>query len=209
MPTSFMLSTVTQSDNARLAHFKQIARSPVIVKCLSSRDPSSPCASVVLWQWQRLTNLAPDDRIRHWKDWHQLPEPWAGHLDQARILFVSSNPSIGGEVPRNFRTAQPPTGRVTARWQNDGIIRRFERAFDDYMDDGTRHRGEKRVVRYWASIKRRAIELLPAGVEPGVDYALTEVVRCKSRSEKGVGRAVETCVPNYLKTTLELSPAVG
>jgi hypothetical protein len=92
MPTSFMLSTVTQSDNARLAHFKQIARCPVMVKCLSSRDPSSPCASVVLWQWQRLTNLAPDDRIRHWKDWHQLPEPWAGHLDQARILFVSSNP---------------------------------------------------------------------------------------------------------------------
>jgi hypothetical protein len=204
-----MISTVTQSDNIRLAHFKQIAHCPVMVKCLSSRDSSSPCASVVHSQWQHLANLDPDDRVRHWRVWHQLPEPWVGHLDQARILFVSSNPSIGGEVPPDFKTAAPPAGRVTAQWQNDKIIRRFERAFDDYMDDGVRHRGAKGVVRYWASIKRRAMELLTTGdLEPGVDYALTEVVRCKSRSEKGVSRAVEECVPNYLKTTLDLSPAV-
>lgn len=204
-----LYGTVTRSDAVRLAHFKKVARCQVMVDCLSGRDSSSPCASVVLSQWQHLKSLDPTDRVRHWRDWHQLPEPWVGHLEQARILFVSSNPSIGGEVPRNFRTASAPTGRVTARWKSDKIIRRFERAFDDYMDDGTRHRGDSRSVRYWVSVKRRAMELLPAGdLRPGVHYALTEVVRCKSRSEKGVGKAVQECSPRYLKKTLELSPAV-
>jgi hypothetical protein len=206
-----MLCPVAHSDTDRLAHFKQIARCPIMVECLNSRESSSPCASVVLWQWQDGAKRDPDARARigHWKDWHQLPEPWVGHLDQARILFVSSNPSIDAGVPPNVRTANPPPARVTARWRNDKIIRRFERAFDDFIDDGTRFRGKKGVVRYWASVKRRAMELLPGGdLEPGVDYALTEVVRCKSWSEKGVSRAVEVCVPNYLETTLELSPAV-
>ena len=180
-----------------------------MVKCLTSLDSSSPCASIVKWQWQHLKNLDPADRADHWEDWHQLPEPWVGHLDQARILFVSSNPSIGGEVPPDFKTASPPAGRVTARWKDDEIIRRFERAFDDFMDGGTRIRGEGRAVRYWSSIKRRAIELLPnEDVEPGVDYALTEVVRCKSRGEEGVWSAVQECAPRYLQTTLHLSPAV-
>ena len=33
-------------------------------------------------------------------------------------------------------------------------------------------------------------------------------MRCKSLSEKGVPRAVKQCVPDYLESTLELSPAV-
>jgi len=204
-----MLNMMTRSDNERLAHFKEIARCPVMADCLNSRDPSSACASVVLSQWQHRTSQNSDARIENWKDWHQLPEPWVGHLDRAPILFVSSNPSISNPVPRNFRTASPPAGRVTARWKNDKIIRRFERAFDDYMDDGVRFRGEKGVVRYWASVKQRAIELLPkSDLEPGVDYALTEVVRCKTLSEWGVGSAVQECAPRYLQTTLEQSPAV-
>jgi uracil-DNA glycosylase len=204
-----MLGAVIRSDTDRRAHFKQIARCPVMAECLSSQNSSSPCASVVLSQWQHLPNLDPADLKLHWKDWHQLPEPWVGHLDQARILFVSSNPSISNEVPRNFRTASPPAGRITARWKNDQIIRRFKRAFDDHMDDGVRFRGKKGVVRYWASVKQRAIELLPnSDLEPGVDYALTEVVRCKTPSEWGVASAVQECAPRYLQTTLELSPAV-
>jgi hypothetical protein len=205
---AMILAVAMASDNKRLQHFKEIARCPVMIECLSSRESASPCAPIVNWQWNHLENLDLDARRKHWKTWHQLPEPWVGHLDKARILFVSSNPSIGGEVPPDFATAEPPK-RVTARRSDDAIIHRFEWAFDDYMTDGVRHLGEKKAVRYWVSVKRRAEELLPEGdLRPGWDYALTEVVRCKSRSEKGVASAVEQCVPLYLKRTLELSPAV-
>ncbi len=77
------------------------------------------------------------------------------------------------------------------------------------MDDGIRHRGAKGHVKYWARINSRSKELLPSGaLRPGWDYALTEVVRCKSWDEDAVWSAAEKCVPRYLRTTLEQSPAV-
>jgi uracil-DNA glycosylase len=54
----------------------------------------------------------------------------------------------------------------------------------------------------------RARELIPGrDVRPGIDYALTEAVRCKSRGEHGVEEALETCSDRYLRRTLELSGA--
>jgi uracil-DNA glycosylase len=44
-------------------------------------------------------------------------------------------------------------------------------------------------------------------VRPGVDYALTEVVHCKSRDEAGVASAVTVCAPLYLRRVIALSPA--
>jgi hypothetical protein len=44
-------------------------------------------------------------------------------------------------------------------------------------------------------------------VRPGHDYALTEVVRCKSRSEVGVADAAPTCIERHLTPTIELSAA--
>jgi hypothetical protein len=38
-------------------------------------------------------------------------------------------------------------------------------------------------------VRQRAIELLQRDVRPGVDYALTEIVHCKSKSENGVAEA--------------------
>ena len=50
---------------------------------------------------------------------------------------------------------------------------------------------------------RRTVELSVIGL----DYALTEVVRCKSRQERGVPEALGTCSSRYLARTLELSAA--
>jgi len=48
---------------------------------------------------------------------HQVPEPWTGHLDRARLVFISSNPSIDPrEAYPSWETISPdpfdtsPTG---------------------------------------------------------------------------------------------------
>jgi len=47
------------------------------------RGETSPCREVVVWQG--------GTREGRW----YVPEPWAGHIGSARLLFVSSNPSSG------------------------------------------------------------------------------------------------------------------
>ena len=59
----------------------QITRCPIVKECLASPDPDHPCREIVQNQKQSLENF-------------QVPEPWSGHLKQARILFIGSNPSI-------------------------------------------------------------------------------------------------------------------
>jgi hypothetical protein len=120
----------------------------------------------------------------------QLPEPWVGQLDVAPILFVSSNPSIGKDAHA--------TGSSTRDQVWDSHHLAFGGGSRPYIVDGVkttdlRGRPIKRV-RYWSSIRARAGELMPdREVRPGTDYALTEVVHCKTEGEYGVTRAADTC----------------
>jgi len=47
----------------------------------------------------------------------------------------------------------------------------------------------------------------PADVRPGTDYAITAAVHCKSRSEIGVAAAFGPCVGRYLKRVVAQSGA--
>lgn len=134
-------------------------------------------------------------------------------MERARLLFVGSNPSIAGAIPQDPDHAADKPHLVTPQRSDDSIVERFENAFSHYMEDGTRALGES-VTSYWAWVKGRAVELLPPdSVDPGEAYAITEVVRCKSKKERGadgqalVAEARETCSTNYLERTLALSPA--
>ena len=60
---------------------------------------------------------------------------------------------------------------------------------------------------YWNAAHDLASSFLGRDAVPGHDYALTEIVRCKSPKELGVASAAAQCVPTYLKDTLALSPA--
>jgi hypothetical protein len=168
--------------------------------------PSHPCAAIVLSQWG---DIPAETRIAHWRRAHQLPEPWVGHIDRAPILFVSSNPSIRGHISPEVADRPDTADGITWNQPDSEIIRRYDRAFDDFIVDGVRSRGARRATRYWASIKRRAQELIPwRKVEPGYDYALTEVVRCKSAHEFGVDDAGSVCPDLHLEPTLRMSGSV-
>ena len=157
-----------------------ISTCPNVDICLSDDRLEHPCSVVV--RQNNPSRYSP----------RALPEPWYGHLGSARILFVSSNP--GGGHAKSEPDSDDPKD----------ILQRAEDAFEGLT--------LKDFGRYWLRIQNLAEELLGTSggpVQPGVDYAITEVVHCGSagEAEGNVGRAVLECGPRYTPLLLRLSPA--
>ena|SRR5579862_2982698 len=141
----------------------------------------------------------------------QVPEPWSGQIETAPILFLSSNPSISD-------LSDDGEDYPTWDWSDAQISDFFDNRFDggrkSWIVDGIRartRRGDlpKQWVRYWASVRQRASELLPDhAVRPGIDYCLSEVVHCKSEDEVGVESAFPECTNRYLGPMLEAAAAI-
>jgi hypothetical protein len=166
----------------------QITNCPVVANCRSGSRLA--CSRVVGVQ-----SGAP------WPE-HQVPEPWNGELETARLLFISSNPAIDSRE-------RYPTSSWTDAERIDFFTHRFSggrRAWTDgfrtLLKDG-HFDTAPRAGKYWAEIHQRAIELLGPGARPGVDYALTEVVHCKSSGNHGVKEARAECASRYLEPVLE------
>jgi uracil-DNA glycosylase len=132
----------------------------------------------------------------------EVPEPWSGDLERAQILFVSSNPS--GSQPAG---AEPRGGEhlfPRPSWPPDAVVDYFHERFErDIIDGRFQSENGKRgaYVAFWGGTFGIARQLL-AGAVPGDDYALTELVRCKSRKERGVPHALEKCTGLNLEETL-------
>ena len=117
---------------------------------------------------------------------HQLPEPWNGRIESAPILFVSSNPSFNP-------SERFPTMRSADQTIEAFFTTRFDRTYPN--------------VRYWNVVRSIARAILGREPRAGYDYALTEVVRCKSWHEKGVPAALATCTGLYLERTFQVAGA--
>ena len=144
------------------------------------KDAFHPCSTIV--------SLQSGDECH-------VPEPWCGHIDTAPILFVSSNPSIS-EVERF----------PTPSWLLVDTADFFEGRFD--ADAGHITPRAYNGVRFWSSVRARAREILGRDATPGIDFALTEVVHCKSRQEKDVAAAMGTCAERWLCPVLAQSEAL-
>ena len=149
-----------------------ITRCPALAEARDSR--SHRCSTIVRSQCA---------------DGYHVPEPWSGHIDTAPILFLSSNPSL------NEHERFP-----TSDWSADDTTDYFMRRFDE--DAGHIDRKKYNSVRFWTSVRARAREILGRDVTPGMDFALTEVVHCKSRQEEGVVEAMEFCAGKWLDAIL-------
>lgn len=161
----------------------EIARCPIVALCLGAGGGSHPCAAIVTSQGS--ASMAE----------HQVPERWSGRIGESPLLFISSNPSISEDDVF-------PTGS----WPDDAVLDFFAHRFGGgqraWIRDGTkglrRNGVYGKATMFWAGIRRRASELLQREAIPGIDYALTEVVHCKSRAEVGVAEASATCAARYL-----------
>jgi hypothetical protein len=177
-----------------------IARCPLLA--LAAEQPQHPCHDVVAVQ-----PVAPPAR--------QVPEAWAGALLTARIVFVSSNPSISVAKPGSapLTSEAYPTGASSDDTIAEFLLQRFDPTVKPkpfVVDD--KHLqldGEyaKVKTRFWTSIRARATELLEYAADPNADYVLTEVVHCKSKGEEGVAKASPTCAERYLDRIMKLTPA--
>ena len=123
----------------------------------------------------------------------QVPEPWRGQIATAPILFVSSNPSI----------ADPDPDYPRSDWQDDKIVEYFQEGF------GRMRSEERNRVPFWRSVDRIAHRIFGDNVTvtPGRDYALTEIVHCKSTHEKGVSKAQPFCPSKWLDFVMGQSGA--
>lgn len=188
-----------------------ISSCPEVERALLSK--SHPCRSVVFEQ-NRIISTELD---------RQRPEPWVGTLSKARLMFLSSNPSIS-EDPGEEREDFP-----TYRWQPEDsglfFVERFnqehspvhatfnfkgEPNFLTRSRDGKYRSGTmdpKRPQDTWRGTHDRAKELLGADCHPHTDYAITEIVHCKSKQAEGVKKASQHCVDTWLSQILALSPA--
>lgn len=169
--------------------FNSIVHCPNVDRCLAG-NCDHPCSTIVLSQHAGS------------KADFQLPEPWRGQIDKARILFIGSNPSIGSD---RYALGASPKNQV---WESQHLA--FGGGSRPYILDGIRKTKEDgspdEVVRYWSSIRARVHELLPDAI-PGEDYAIIEVVHCKSEREIGVREAARTCYELYMNSIFSVSPA--
>lgn len=137
-------------------------------------------------------------------DGFQLPEPWSGDLENAKLLFIASNPSI------NFEESYP-----NKIWPADVIVDFFRNRFDPNTDwtenrkvllaDGKGY--ARKSVAFWNSVNRQAERAFGRNVVMGVDFAMTEVVHCKSVDEKGVSECLTHCSKKWMTRILEISHA--
>lgn len=220
---------MTRSSQEAQQLLLQIARCYVIERCLTDETHESPCRQIVMHQWP---GFSPAERRERWQREHHVPVPWVGHLEHAPLLFLSSNPGLGSKRVLAKPAADPRPALPVLRgatleqhaslgrpfeapkweWIDEQIVDSYEASFEVWLDGGTRplqnEQGDLgKEVPYWGGVRAIAADVLGAGVVAGRDYALTEIVRCKSDDEFGVPKAKLECVPLYLRRTLALSPA--
>jgi len=197
------------------ADVKNLARE--IASCASVSEAllstSHPCSKVVREQ----------DKLISVEIKRQRPEPWFGNLEQAKLLFVSSNPSINedpyplGEVFPTYEWSEDESANFFVNRCNQDknppyvTFKDSKHAnFSTLCHDGE-YRGKggekNQPVDTWLGIHMRAMEILGPDCHPHFDYALTEVVKCKSKSEMGVKSASAKCKDMWMSRVLNASTA--
>jgi len=171
------------------------------------------CRKVVQWQY---TKHDPEEvRTKGLRTVLHRPEPWAGNLFSAPIMFLSSNPSF--DPSENFPTLD---------WDDQDAADFFVNRFSERTDrgygaiDGPEVAHQDRAilkngamtsrVKTWYTLRSRAAVLLEKSIDDtraASDYVMSEVVHCKSHKEVGVFEALPACVSKWFQPVLEASGA--
>ncbi len=184
-----VMANMSMTAGGLLSH---ITRCPIAQRCLAGER--LPCSAIVGSQSAAARSF-------------HVPEPWSGHLARAAVLFVSSNPSIDPAEAY-------PTGSWDDERRADFFAGRFDPRAVPWVDQRMRSllattpptRREK-GTRFWFAARARASELLELPAATGTDFALTEVVHCKSPGEADVAEAYETCAHTWLRPVLRAASA--
>ena len=187
-------------EDALVGLARDISRCPVVEDVLDHKP--SPCSELV--------GQRGDDRETRW----YVPEPWAGHIDTAPILFVGPNPG-----PQDKDRPFDYDRHMSRRDTDQALLAAANGTFDDLqypgIANGERSRDRKGNLNrtgghyYWNWTRETARELLGRPPVPGQDYALTEIVHCGclGGNDPIVRRAAPICAGRYLTRVVDASPA--
>ena len=154
-------------------------------------------------------------------DFH-IPEPWNGDIEHAQILFVSLNPGFTpNELYPNLGNPYWTQLALTSVVFDNGKVEDFfENRVNDYYVRWSTSQGKSQFsVRltngtykdipsqgYWNYVQSIADFILNHPAIPGQDYALTEVVHCKSRSTKVISKkCYDECMKKHFKDILNVA----
>jgi len=140
---------------------------------LTASDRQRPCHRIVHEQ--------------HGNPVPQIPEPWRGRID-APLMFVSSNPSL-----------DPGDDSPSVTVSDAELVDYFDRGFPACFPRIRLRNGQVRTrpVYFWTCVLARAAELWQVAPRPGIDFAITELVHCKSLRQRGVKEAIDHCVDRH------------
>ena len=200
----------TQKTKGEFMESKDRKLAVAIARCenlsIAVRDESHPCHKVASFQ--------VDAPSRH------IPEAWFGNITDAQVLLISSNPSIdlnenveGENYPRanwgDDQISEWITRRVDQSWSEVPVT--FQRSpFKNFLwrciDGKYRGAGKGNQPQpTWNNTHKLVIELLGPSADPSKNYALTEVVHCKSQNGIGVPEASPICSANWLGKIMDLA----
>ena len=218
MHTSDSLSIESDRNQDRASKIKSLALS--IACCIevnhACADSKHPCHKIVTTQKE------------FGEEHRQVPEAWAGNLEKARVIFVSSNPSIS--TPRVPGTGEeyPLAGYfdISSRhpdWPIERVIdfqvnrldqlraNPFVTGNAQFLCSDGQYRGSdsengtKTSQKYWKAAIKQVRDLIGPSFDLSRDLCMTEIVHCKSKGEQGVSSSSGTCSEKYLAKTLQLS----
>ena len=106
-----------------------------------------------------------------------LPEPWNGHLSDAEVMIISSNPSLAAD--EMF---------PTKKWSDDDVANFFDNRFA----------GNHRKVRFWTCIAKYVSWIIGNDADDLDSSEILdrfvvsmEIVHCKSKGKEGVDDCVD------------------
>jgi hypothetical protein len=218
--SSTIMTSVQSGSNLPFDREEEIDLALRISSCSNFLDvldgKMNACVNVVNWQVD--AHIEKPVRVEMRRSTFHRPEPWAGNLSSAPIMFLSSNPSF--DPRENF-----PTLDWDDKDAEDFFVNRFSERTDRGYGaiDGPKVASQDRAilkkenipaltgrVKTWYTLRSRAAALLEKSVDDtraANDYVMSEVVHCKSRKEEGVFEALPACVSKWFLPLLEASSA--
>jgi hypothetical protein len=189
----------------------EVAACPEIEKAMGGKHE---CSGVVEWQRGQFRDMGvAENEIT--QRMHR-PEAWAGNLETAKIVWLSSNPSFSDE--ESFPTWDKSWSEdqiadfVTNRFSSD--VGRGYGAGDEPGKSWDKSIGKsgklsKKRVSTWSVLRNRTSVILKKPVKEvfaSRDYVMTEVVHCKSPGEKGLSNeCVVHCSKRWMSQILDSS----
>lgn len=171
---------------------------PMQCKYIKECQRTNPCKDIAKWQ---CTNGYADMANRH------VPEPFNGNPETAKIVFISSNPSVRHKenTPRigdncyDFfvhRFDEPDESKKYVR---------HDKQFKYYaLEKNNRGKNCGRAVKYWTNAAKIAQMIKGVGLNKCL---LTEVVKCKTRSEDRkivTDEVAKECMKKHFRNFLDM-----